>query len=259
MDEQQEQIHEDMEKTRASLESKVGALENQVAQTVGEASQVVETARETVTQTLEGVKGAVESVTETVQETASTIGRALNLRLQTQRHPWLVVCGSMTLGCCVAYWIHRSRRDLPAMEPQELQPAPEPLLTPAPRVSAPLERRDMPWPHAEHAAPAPPPDPERKSFLNEELGKLKGLALGTFLSVVRDVLATKLPPSLGQKLAEQIDSVTRKLGGETIRDNLAASQPEPARTRRAGPTAHNGGHKKGPKQDRMREGPPPRN
>jgi hypothetical protein len=259
MDEQQEQIHKDMEKTRASLERKVGALENQVAQTVGEAAEVIETAREAVTQTIEGVKGAVESVSTTVQETASTVGRTLNLRLQTERHPWLVLCGSMTLGCCVALWIHRPRRDWLAVEPVEPQPAPEPPPALAPRnVAAPLERRDMPWPHGEHAAPPAPPVPEARGFLSEEVGKLKSLALGTFLGVVRDVLRKQLPPALGKGIGEQIDSMTRKLGGEPIRDDLTQSQPAADKPRPAGPTAHNGGHKKGPRPDRMREGPPPR-
>jgi hypothetical protein len=49
-----------------------------------------------------------------------------------------------------------------------------------------------------------------------EINKLKGLALGTMLGALRDVVASSAPPHIGPQLAEIIDSATVKLGGQPI-------------------------------------------
>jgi len=66
-----------------------------------------------------------------------------------------------------------------------------------------------------------------------EITKLKGLALGTMLGVVRDMVTSSAPPQLGPELAEVIDSLTVKLGGKPIEGPVLSmfqdgfTRPEP--------------------------------
>jgi hypothetical protein len=190
----------------------------------------------------------VETVTETVQDTAATVGRTFNLRLQVQRHPWLVFGGSVAVGCCAAYLLFRPRRNLPPQLPAYQPP------------SAPLAREDLP----------PPGEAERqKSFLREELGKLKGLAIGSMLGVFRDLLVRELPEALGRRLEEEMNTITTKLGGEPVKDKLIEDKPQAlsaggereklGRSTQGHNGGHNGGHKhkSTSKHNRLREGPPP--
>src|SRR5262249_41385001 len=49
-----------------------------------------------------------------------------------------------------------------------------------------------------------------------EIARVKGLAIGTLLGVVRDIVACATPEKIAPALAEVIDNVTVKLGGEPI-------------------------------------------
>lgn len=78
-----------------------------------------------------------------------------------------------------------------------------------------------------HFRPNPPPvapvstEPGLLSQLSDqfgpELSQLKKLAIGTTLGLVRDMITQSAPPELGQQLGEMMDSVTTKIGGQTIR------------------------------------------
>jgi ElaB/YqjD/DUF883 family membrane-anchored ribosome-binding protein len=258
MDQQPEKMREDMEETRTSLEQKLEALEGQVAQTVGTAAEAVQAARSAVSDTIEDVKEAVESVSETVQDTAATVGRTFNLRLQTERHPWLMFCGSVAVGCCAAYFLPWPRR--PAAS-TAFQAPPLPAYPVPP--SAPLARQDIPGAFRDNLPPQAE-EPAKKDFLGEEFGKLKRLAIGSLLGVFRDLLVRELPSSLGERLKEEMNTITTKLGGEPIKDTLVEDKPPtPAPDRGKKTPEHNGGHNGGQKgqtsshqHDRMRQGPP---
>jgi ElaB/YqjD/DUF883 family membrane-anchored ribosome-binding protein len=258
MDQQPEKMREDMEETRISLEQKLEALEGQVAQTVGTAAEAVQAARSAVSDTIEDVKGAVESVAETVQDTAATVGRTFNLRLQTERHPWLMFGGSIALGYCVGYLLPKPRR--PAAS-TIFQAPPVPAYPVPP--SAPLARQDIPGALGDNLPPQVE-EPAQKDFLGEEVGKLKRLAIGSLLGVFRDLLVRELPTSLGQRVQEEMNAITTKLGGEPVKGPLVEDKPTTAASDRPKKVpehngGHNGGHKgqtSSVKHDRMRQGPP---
>lgn len=249
MAEEPEKIREEMEQTRASLEQKVGALEGQVAETVGTAAEAIQAARTAVTGTIEDVKEVVETVTETVEDTAATIGRTFNLRLQAQRHPWLLFGGSVAVGCGVGYLLSESRRPSPG---PTAQPPPAPAYPVPP--SAPLERADMPRVPATN--PPPPGVPPQKSFLGEELGKLKKLAIGSLLGLFRDLVVRELPEELGERIKEEMNSITTKVGGEPVQETLLGDKPQAGKKVERGSHGPNGGHKGHKHHPRMRQPPP---
>jgi len=210
-----EVIRKQMEETRASLTEKLEALENQV-------TEKVEATTEAVSGTVEAVKETVENVTETVQETVHTVAETFNFRRQFERHPWLMFGGAVTVGCLAAYFLggksHRNGR-------HDWHGDPEPETT-SRRASALAESavRNEPEPPAEPRSrqeePSQPAEEGKKSWLWEEVGRLKNLALGTLMGAVREAAAHSLSGVIGQKVAEEVDHLTTKLGAEPIHGPL---------------------------------------
>jgi hypothetical protein len=199
----------EMERTREGLTRKLEALEAKVANTVEgtteAVAETVETVKDAVTGTVENVKETVEAVKEKVAETVEEVGEALNPARQTRRHPWLMFGGAVAAGCLGAWLLTRRRRRSASERWSRLN-------TPA-------------W-QAEQRPPVPPQarqeePPKKASWLAEgwvgdELRKIKGLALGTLLGAVRDLVSRAVPESIRDRLAEQVDSITSHLGGEPV-------------------------------------------
>lgn len=195
-----EVIRKQMEETRSHLAEKLEELENQVSETV-------QATTEAVTETVGTVKETVENVTATVQETFETVAETFNLKVQTERHPWLVVGASIAGGCLLAQLIPS----------QAATRGGESL------VGERWAAREEPAPPSWQAAPsAAEPGGQStlgraRSWFREEVNRLKGLALGSILGMVRDMAARGLGGPLGERVAEEIDHFTTAIGGETIR------------------------------------------
>jgi gas vesicle protein len=229
MDEQPEVIEHEMDETRHSLAEKLGALEGQVAESVtstthavqgaveGTSTAVADTA-ETVKETVEnvsekvkesvaamaetveavkdGVQDACAAVSGTVHQAAAYVGEALNLGLQAERRPWIVFGGSVVAGCVGGYLFGQAFG----------------------RPSGRAARR----PSSGYAAAAPRPAEapsgrggfQLPGWLSEELGRLRNVAIGAAMGVVRDLVRQNLPGQLGERIAQEIDNVNGKLGGE---------------------------------------------
>jgi len=200
-----EVIRKQMEETRSQLTDKLEALETQVADTVQATSSAV-------SETVENVKETVENVTEAVKDTVQSVSNTFNLRLQTERHPWIVFGGAMTLGCVAAHWLGRSA---PRGQPEALLPEAGPA-----SASGEARAREEEWrraqPTFQAAAPWEPAAPEKKSWFWDEVARVKGLAVASLLGVVRDMASRSLPNALGHRVAEEVDELTRKLGADPI-------------------------------------------
>lgn len=160
-----EVIRKQMEETRSQISEKLEILETQLADTV----QSTTTA---VNETVGAVKDTVESVTGTVQDTVQSVGEVLDLRLQVQRHPWLVFGGSVAVGYVAAGYLFARRKE------------------PAPVWSAPVDSTPGAVPSVASFAPPPPP---RDTWFSRQLRQLRGMAIGALMDVVRDVAAKGLP------------------------------------------------------------------
>jgi len=194
----EDRLQQEMAETRASLTEKLETLEQKVVGTVENATSTVsetvdaikETVHETVASVQEGVKGGVDSVKE-----------IFDLPAHVDKHPWLMVGGSVAVGYCVGTLLmQNSQREAapafssPTMYGNAYAPASQP------------RSQNVPAP----AAAAEP------SAWESEISKLKGLALGMLFGTAREMLAQSLPGHMGEQLKEIVDNVTRKVGGEPL-------------------------------------------
>jgi len=203
-----------MDDTKAHLAEKLEALESQVTSTVQSATDVV-------TDTVETVKGTVENVTETVQETVHSVRKAFDLKRQFDRHPWGMLGGSVAVGCLVGYLTGEygrrngkstggSNGNATRMTSQMSSASAEETASHEP------ERRSFRTEPSAHTT-SRPEEPAQKGWFYEELGRVKNLALGALMGVVRDLTVRSLPEQLGHKVAEEVDHLTTNLGAEPIR------------------------------------------
>lgn len=242
MDRELEVIRDEMEQTRANLADKLGALETQVRETVS-------TASETVTSTVEGVKDVVETVTETVGDVTET----LNFSKHIEENPWIAMGIALAAGFVVGQVFGGSSQPQPAPAPPPPPPAPEP-----PRQ----------FEQPRHVEPARPSHSQEEGILGQ-LGSalpslesmipdikgvgetmvtgLAGLAVGSVMGVVRELVAENLPSDWKGEVNNLVDQVTRQLGGKP--------QPPRDHTREEAHPEHNpAGSQEGPKQDDKPQG-----
>jgi len=210
-----EEIHEEIDQTRASLTEKLETLENQVLGTVQNVTSSVEETIETVKET---VQGTVEDVKETVQDTLHTVKRTFDLRYQTECHPWGMFGGSVAAGFLTGFLLggrshrRRSRSTRAAAPPPQglAERAYEPAATSA-------------------AQPAPHREPGVVSqFVHQfdpEIRQVKEMAIGALMGVVRDVIKRAVPDPMRDKVSELMDSATSKLGGRPVAGPLVDPTP----------------------------------
>jgi hypothetical protein len=214
MAEHTEVIRKQMEDTRSNLADKLEALETQVGETVqsttATVSETVETVSETVeavSETVEAVKETVENVTQTFQETMHSLGELFDLPRQTERHPWLIFGGSVALGCLAAQMLGKSEQATAAGH------------FPGTGVSAGSVAQANQGLQATTQS-TPPSSNGTTSWFWDVLGRLRGVAVGSLMGMVRDVAARELPESLAQRVVEEVDRLTPKLGGEVLQGPL---------------------------------------
>jgi len=227
---EQELIQRQMEKTRGSLTEKLEALEGQVSETVtstaGAVQDTTQSVQETVTGAVDAVKETVASVTDKVEETMSavtdkfqetvqTVSDSFNLRVQVERHPWIVFGGAVAVGCWVGSSFG-SDREIPATTPTASGPPPAP----------------PPWNKAAPQSVASPhSETEEGGVWNGAISHLKDLGVSYLMGMVRDLAKRELPEVLGHRVADEVDALTTKMGTEPIPGSvLPEPEPEASRT-----------------------------
>lgn len=170
-----EQIRQRMAQTRASLSGKLTGLQSSLGGTVAETAS-------TVSHTVDAVSDTVDSVKKTVR----SVQHALDLPGHVQRHPWLVVGGAVALGCILA--------QMTAPRPQPRAPAPSPPPPPSPSPSS-----------ASQAGGSP-------GLLDAAMDQVKGLALGTLIGVVRNLVSSSLAEPFQAPFHREADEVSSRLG-----------------------------------------------
>jgi len=208
MDDDPEVIRHQMEATRSSLTDKIERLEQTVTKKV-----------DAVTGTVQNVRGAVRDTVDTVKESVETVKETFDVRRYFREYPWAAFgvsvgagfAGGMALGSGA-----RARGD----RITGLRSRGQPFRAAPPSYNG-GERRQTDGSYTVSPAHgAPSWAGELSSRFGGEIEKLKGLAVGAIFGLVRDWIGRGAPGDVGRRVAEVIDDVTRKLGGEPIRGNL---------------------------------------
>jgi hypothetical protein len=200
-------IRQDIEETRQSLTEKLETLESQVMGTV-------QHARETVEETIGSVKS-------TVSETVDTVKRTFDLEYQIGRHPFIAAglaflggaaVGAMAKGARHHRWqgpggAHMFDGGRPVQRFRQPDGGPRQASNWAPTSSS-----------AESSA-------EEGGLLNrfgDEVDKVKGLAIGAVMGIVRDLAKDYLPKNLAPHVDDVLESATRKLGGQPLEGRITS-------------------------------------
>jgi len=196
---EQDLIQREMERTRGSLTEKLEALEGQVVETVSSTTGVVQDTTQAVQETVAAVKETVQetmaAVTDKVQETVQSVGEAFNLRMQMERHPWLVLSGAVAVGCMVGASFGREATATEQMPVAATPPAPPP-----------------PWSGRASARESAVSESDRHGIWGDALSQLKNLGVSYVMGIVRDLARNELPEAVASRVAEEVDSLTSKLG-----------------------------------------------
>jgi len=226
-----------MMETRESLTEKLQIIEDKVADTVHGVTETVQGATSAVAETVETIKG-------TVAESVDTVKGWFDLPGHVDRHPWLMMGGSMALGYLVESLVHQAMAPstshmTAAMSTQSNQPQPSSSRT-----------ADL---KLHHTGNGHRPKRRQESSgaasslfktLAPEFGKLKSLAFGVILGTVREMISRAVPEHMGQQIKQIIDDATRKIGGNPIpgSDWERGSEEERAGAGRRGGEHDRGGH-----------------
>lgn len=229
MADEPEDIQKEMEKTRTSLTEKLEAIEGQVSNTISTTSEVVQdttqSVQTTVSETVDAVKDTVESVTEKVQETFQAVTDTFDLSLQIQRRPWVIIGGAFAVGCVLGAAFTSS-------ETLESQTTDEP--------DAPTSRFT---------------DEEASSdqgMWGNAFSHLRNLGLSYLMGMARNLVQNELPAGLGERVADEIDSLTSRLGGTPMEKGEIENSDEDSSADENSGEHSNGNRTKGATSDTNR-------
>jgi ElaB/YqjD/DUF883 family membrane-anchored ribosome-binding protein len=196
--ENEEIIRQHMERTRESLTDKLETLENKIVDSVDKATSAV--------------SDTVTSVKETMHEGVETVKDAVDVPAHVDRHPWLMLGGSVLCGYILGNLLPSGKKGTTYTQAQPQRPIT--LSRPAGNGNG-RDQTEKP-PSASFAQ-------SLLGALEPELQHLKGLALGVSLGTVREMLTEQVPPHMADQLRNIIDGITRKIGGEPVPSSDFAS------------------------------------
>jgi hypothetical protein len=177
------EMRHDIDNTRSAMADKLEALEDRM---IGAA----ESAQETVENSIQGAKDAVASVK-----------RTFDIKHQIEERPWTIVGGSFLAGLAVSLLIPERR---------------------ASSFKAPTQNGTV----ASAALPLqglPPSEPSVFEPFHEEIAKVKGMAIGFVMGLVRDSIKESVP-QMASNIDELMNGITTKLGGEPVRPQPSDSR-----------------------------------
>jgi hypothetical protein len=230
--ENEDMIREQMEDTRTSLTEKLETLEQHVASTVEGATsniaETVEAVKETVEKVKDTVEGTVTTVKESVADTIDTVKETVHEGITAVKgmfdipalvdaHPWLMFGGAVGCGYVIGTLFKPLARQRPRYWKAQAQPA--------------LPDHYSGEDQGAFTAPAPSRLAGLYHTFEPEINRLKGLAVGALMRSIGELVTSMVPEHLAPQMGEVLDSMTQKLGGETIHTgNGAGRSHRPERT-----------------------------
>lgn len=218
-----------MPDTTKELPESVEVIENEIEQTRAGLADKLEALTEQLAGTVEGVGETVETVVESTKETISTIKDTFNIPKQVEERPWLAMGLSVAAG-----FVGGKILDAITPMPSGMNGTNGHAGSPPSRVAESMPQRmssasTYPEGGSGYEQPHRESSPGWLSQLGQQFGselqKAKGLAIGTMLGVIRDMVSQSLPESLKSQVATLFDSATEKMGGETIEQGSLVQDP----------------------------------
>lgn len=235
MDHESEVIRQQMEETRTALTEKLETLEQQVVTTVHGATSAV---ADTVEAVKEAVHDSVAMVKDSVEETVETVRETFDVSRQVERHPWTIMAGSVLLGYVAGSLLDRAEQErLRLIRQSQLLAEPDHARREGPRFDN-AGRFDFTEPAAKpngtHAATSTSAVSNLLgnvgTTFEKEIAEVKGLAIGTMIGLVRDLIVPSVPQQMRPDLNNVMNSITTKLGGKPIHGPIL-QEPGPAISR----------------------------
>jgi len=189
-------MRQDIDSTRSSLVDKLEALEDKVMGTVQNAQDTVD-----------------DSI-QIAKDTVATVKRTFDIKHQVEQHPWVMVGGCFVAGLALGSLFQsvrrpsRQTRERPARKKRSLSSRPAAL--DKHRNNGDVAAASPP---VQQAAPS---QPSVFDLFHDEIDKVKGMAIGYVMGLVRDSIKDSLP-QLASQIEDVMDSVTTKLGAEPQR------------------------------------------
>lgn len=221
-----EEIRDQIEETRSSLTDKLESLEHEVRETVRNATSAV-------VDTVENVKNSVESTIESVKQnvsgTVDSVKETLNVSHHVEQHPWAVMGGAFAIGALAGSLVPSRHPISRAMSrssgfPGGVYPAPEPHAGRGFQASQHPASNGPSYAGETHG--------DNTGLLGHlfqqfqpEIDKLKGMAIGAAVGMVRDLVKQSVPPNFASQLEPIMDSITTKLGGHPISGPVLVPSP----------------------------------
>jgi len=235
----------DIEETRASMTEKLELLEERVRETIeGTKSAVedmVENVKGTVDETVEAVKGTVdeakstvedivENVKGTMDDTVTMVKQSFDLPYQVEQHPWLMLGGSVLVGCLLGGMLSRrsNRARFSSYIPANTSPISghtigSGVYSMPGEASSNGESEE----YTESRTRSQSTDRSRQSSIlgqfQDEFDLIKSAIIGTLMSTVREMIKQNMP-SVAPYLEKAINSATTKLGAQPFESTEQSSQ-----------------------------------
>jgi ElaB/YqjD/DUF883 family membrane-anchored ribosome-binding protein len=217
VDNELEVIRDQMEEKRASLSDKLDALEDHVLETVHGATSVVSNAVRDVSETVDAVKEniheTVESVKENIQGTVDAVKETFNVSGKIRQHPWLAVGGAFAGGFVGALLLGSSSR-----KKGYSNPAPHTYGTNGTNGTngAPAEPVQAPAKSPRTSDSTSGLTYQLGSAASEALKTLEGMAVGTLMGVLSQVVGDMLPTALKEEADKLFGELNAHLGGKSL-------------------------------------------
>jgi ElaB/YqjD/DUF883 family membrane-anchored ribosome-binding protein len=218
MEDQNQPLIKEMEETRSSLTEKLEVLESHVAEKIEPVAAAVERVTEAAAEIVENVKETVQDVTEKVEKTVTRVSSVFNLQQHTERHPWMVVGAALTAGCLLGTSMIRRVRHGRQAETTHAGTRQK-------------HGRDGGNGRSHRTESEPEKrarqsdTPRKEGLFTEEMRRLKELAVGALMGAVRDLAKRAIPGVVGERLAEEVDSLTARFGAQPIREPILSAEP----------------------------------
>ena len=250
MEESREALAQKIELLEEKVTETVETATASVAEATASVLETMQNATASVSETVDtvttAVQGTMDTVRLSVEGTVDSVRHAVDLPLQVRKHPWLMLAGAVAAGYLGGTLLQRASqrqstsratKDIASAESspssiREWQRAP---FVAAQETSTNGFHKNESSTHgavkSDTFSPSEPSNPASHPASHAgssdwletlgqtfapELAKLKGLALGTLLGSVRDMVVKASPQPIQQSLAELMDDFTEKIGGQCI-------------------------------------------